>query len=737
MSRKKEASTILSTEDNDQIQHLLERYQDIADNLHRSTKQAEAEAVLTPISTLSEAVQLAFLKALAKENTVDAADVLVAMNALSPNKEARKEARRSLIRLEASRVSPQWTPPIIHTPAVQVKVANPPRFWKGFVTLMREEGEVQLALSWEQGYDYSEARALVFLLDYWREGVKDVIVEAGSKRHVNEYLQEMRRRLETVPVVDCTLAEGKRLLEEALSVNEWRALPPHKDYRLNLPTINNLIMQATDLGEDLGSTFINPELEDQEVVINFLGAWSMGDYGLAYDLLTNGSAVRANLSRDEWIELHRNWANEALPVRMELGFVHERERSQSALWVPTSISSRSSARKEIEVGWSLELADTPLSGTLKEMPMGTAINKETGRHWFWTNYTLVREQNAWRIQQATDEGATIQGLSIPELQRRIKEYEDTIEERVNQPDKDPQEFAAEMSWRLTQLMHYYDALIARLPLDRLVNEDAYQRSILLGNPERMAVYLERLAQRFPENRADIQRRLGATLAELAYKYDQGAMKERREHLLAQAEARIREAVAADNSATSHILLAELLINQDHHEEAQSELQTALALNPSRNDEATIEAAIGNIAMRQERMAEAISHFQRVIEIRPDYPGAWFSLGLAQRLLGRLTEAEESYIRSLQMEPGDIRAYSELIAIAMNQGDKQKARTLAEQGVQANPNSAHLHALLSSVLFELGDQRGAQRQIELAEAIDPELEIVQGVRQYMQKAKKKP
>src|SRR5579859_1585146 len=159
MSRKKEASTILSTEDNDQIQHLLERYQDIADNLHRSTKQAEAEAVLTPISTLSEAVQLAFLKALAKENTVDAADVLVAMNALSPNKEARKEARRSLIRLEASRVSPQWTPPIIHTPAVQVKVANPPRFWKGFVTLMREEGEVQLALSWEQGYDYSEARS--------------------------------------------------------------------------------------------------------------------------------------------------------------------------------------------------------------------------------------------------------------------------------------------------------------------------------------------------------------------------------------------------------------------------------------------------------------------------------------------------------------------------------------------------------------------------------------------------
>jgi len=56
-------------------------------------------------------------------------------------------------------------------------------------------------------------------------------------------------------------------------------------------------------------------------------------------------------------------------------------------------------------------------------------------------------------------------------------------------------------------------------------------------------------------------------------------------------------------------------------------------------------------------------------------------------------------------------------------------------VRANPNSAHLHALFASVLFEIGDQHGAHRQIEEAERIDPQLEIVQSVRQYINKAKK--
>src|SRR5581483_6107632 len=159
---------------------------------------------------------------------------------------------------------------------VQVNIVNPPRFWKGLSTQSRDQVEAQLLLMWEQGYDYSDVRMLSFVLDYWREGVQEVSVDTVSKRRANEHIDNWHTQMRDIAIVDCTLAEGKRMIEEALSVNEWRKTAPDKNYRNNLPVINNLIMKAIDPGEDRGLTFINPELTDQEVAINFLGAWSMG-----------------------------------------------------------------------------------------------------------------------------------------------------------------------------------------------------------------------------------------------------------------------------------------------------------------------------------------------------------------------------------------------------------------------------------------------------------------------------
>ncbi len=737
MSHKKETSTLLSQEDNNQIQLILEHYRQIAEKLHTCTNQEQAEVTLTEINTLSETTQIALLKALSKENITDAADVLVAINAFSPHKEVRKEARRSLIRLEATKIHPQWTPPRANTSAIQVNVVKPPRFWKGFVTQIREEGDIQLFLFWEQGYDYTEARSFIFQLDYWHEGVKDCIVETNSKRHINERIEEIHSQLGTTPITDCTLAEGKRLIEEALSVNQWRGTTPHKDYRNYLPTINSLIMECTDSGEDRGRIFIDPELDEQAVVINFLGAWSLGDYGLVYDFLTNNSSAREGLTRDEWIKLRRAWADEAHPARIELGFVHERERSQSALWLPSSsIGNLSTLRKEIEIGWSLELVDTPLNGTLKEMPMGTAINKETGRHWFWTSYTLVQEQGEWRIQQITDEGANIQGVSIVELQKRVKEFEEAIDATLQQPNDDIQAAVEELSWRLTQLLHYYDALIVRLPLDRQICEDAYARASAIGNPERILVYLQRLAQRFPENHSVILKSLGATFTNLAYRSQEQGLQDRAQRFLSQAEAVLREDIDTNDSAISRILLGELLITQNRLDDAEVELLKAKTMNPGPAEETTLEAGLGNIALQREHMEEALLHYQKVADLDPDYTGIWFNIGFVHRLLEHFTEAEEYYYRAIQKESSDIRPYSELTAISMNRGDQSKARDIAEQGVRARPDSAHMHALLASVLLETGDQQRAKQEIEEAEAINPEEEIVKRVRQYMNVQKKK-
>ncbi len=737
MARKKETEALLSPQENQQVEHLLSQYHQLAQDLHASSNQAQAESLLGEIHALSEPVQLALLKALSKEHESDAADVLLAINTLSPQKEVRKEARRALIRLESAKTYPQWIPPVEKTSMIQVNAAQPPRFWQGFVTQMRDQGEIQLFLAWEQGIEYSEIRLISFLLDFWQAGVSDAFVELTSRRRYNERINDIRKSLGDITLVDCTLAEGRRLLEEALAVNEWRGTTPHKDFRQNRSLVDTLILQApaSALGEDRGTTFINPELTDQETVINFIGAWSLGDFGLAYELLSKDSPLRERTASDEWVARRRAWAGEASPDRLELGFVREREASQSAIWLPgTTPGNRISSRKEVEIGWSLEMKDSPLSATLPEMPMGTVINKETGRRWFWTSYTLVQERGAWRIQRATDEGASVQRLSITELQQRIKDFEDTIEQLAE--DRDSEAFIEEVPWRLSQLMHFYDALIARLPLDRKVCEDAYNRSIALGNPELSMAYLERLVARFPENRSENLRNLGAVMTTYAYSERLQALPERKRHFLELAENTLREAITSDNSTRSHLLLAELLASQQRNDEAESELLLARELHPTHNDEAPLEAGLGNLAMRRERVDQAIQHFKRVAELNPTYPGIWYNLGFAHRMLQHLDEAEASYKRAITVEPYDIRSYADLIALYMNRQDGHEARAIAEQGVRANPQSAELHALFSSVLFELNETRLAQQQLAQAEQIDPQAALVQSVKEHYSRAMKK-
>jgi hypothetical protein len=422
MTAKKQGASSDPHVDNALLEHLLEQRHTIAKELHNSTSKAQAEVALAELTSIDEATQMALFKAMAKLHDTDAADVLLAMNELTPNKAIRKEARRALIQLAGAKIYPSWTPEPEPGPAIAI--TNPPRFWKGFVTETREEGELELVLCWEQGFEYSEARLMAFMLDFWDDGIKNFTTEVGSKRHIEARLGNTKVRYSKsigreIKIIDCTLAEGRRLIQEALSVNTWRGTAPFIEYRHHLPTIQQLVLQAPDLDMDHGKAFIDPDLEPDEIVGNFIGAWTLGDFGLCFDLLTSDSSLNEGRSRDEWVDLRRKWADEAQPARYEPRFLRERERSQQSLWLPSSaLSDRISTQQEVEIGWSLVLTDTLLSGTLPEMPMGTAVYKETGRHWFWTSYILVKEEDAWRIQRMKDEGANAQSLPIAELQQR-------------------------------------------------------------------------------------------------------------------------------------------------------------------------------------------------------------------------------------------------------------------------------------------------------------------------------
>src|SRR6266581_249201 len=511
--KKKTSQIPVSLENTTQAQDLLDRYHEIARNLHESTNQEQVEAALAEINNMPEGAQMALLKALSREHHTDAADVLVAINELSPTKSVRKEAKRSLIGLQGVRIYPQWRPPVDRMPAVQV-TSSPLRFWKGMVTDSRDVGEVQLALGFEQEDNPSQVRVFVFLLEFFHDGIKDFFSRTGNKRTADNFFAEMETHLTDVETKDCSLAQARRLILEALDVNKRNGTQPHKDYRLNSSLVNQLILEVPGLEEEELEEEVEPEededtidlhgLDPSGVVVNFVEFWVNGDFELAYELLSANSTLRGGLSKDEWIERREAWLEEADPGELIPNFIHEREPEESKIWLPGLVSARRSAtRKEFEVGWSIELEETPLTYTLPEVPQPTAAYEETQRHWFWTSYTLVQEQGEWRIQSIIDEGTNAQSLPVDELKKKIQgldKYLEGFREKHNLADiqqlteADTQRYAEEIFWRVERAVAYIDALIQKTPLDRALYEEASGRMIVFNQLERCVVYLEPLAR---------------------------------------------------------------------------------------------------------------------------------------------------------------------------------------------------------------------------------------------------
>ncbi len=743
MTSKKTQRPLVPQGDEAHLQHLIEQRQSIADSLRGSNSRVQAETTLTPITSNVEGTQLALLRALVKQQDVDAADVLLALNELAPDKAVRKEARRALIQLAGSKIYPSWTPaPENASPPV---TANPPRFWKGQVARVREQGEIELILRWEQGFEYGEARMMSFLLDFWQAGIKDFMTEVGTKRHIDSHVNEMLAQVNQtngagIRFTDCTLAEARRLLREALAVNQWRKTAPHKDYRHYQPTVQQLVFDATEVGEDRGSTFTNPDLEPDEMVTHAIGGWSMGDFGLFYDLLSGDSPLREGLSRDEWVERRYQWAGEAQPARLAVTVVREREHNQSALWLPGSfLSDRSASRRDVEMCWSIEQSETPLSGTLLEMPMGTAVLKETGRHWFWTNYTLTQEAGAWRIQRMTDEGANAQGLPLTDLQQRLKEHEDAIQnilETQSPNSQDARKNYEEIIWRTIQTLHYLDALLIKMPLEFESYQDATGRASSIGQSERAIVYLKKWEQHFPRHieHTHVLQQLGALESVLAGQYAEADLEERASQFYQLANTHLEEALDKEKNAISYILLGEVKGQQGNYAEAQTLLESALTVNPTREEEAEIENDLGGLSLDLQRHEDALRHFMRVAELAPRREQIWHNIARTYQLLNNMVEAEVYYKRAIEEEPQNISAFTDLALIYINRHELDKAYLLVEQGARLNPLSAHLRGLLAGLLLDMGERKRAQAVLEEAERINPDIEIVRAVRRSLESAK---
>src|SRR5229473_545825 len=125
----------------------------------------------------------------------------------------------------------------------------------------------------------------------------------------------------------------------------------------------------------------------------------------------------------------------------------------------------------------------------------------------------------------------------------------------------------------------------------------------------------------------------------------------------------------------------------------------------------------------DRHTDAVAEYLAAIKLAPTQPGLHEGLGAEYRSLGKVQEAEESFLRELEIAPHSVLAKYELGVLAVEQGDGAKGKVLIESALKEKPGLLHSDYNLGRAEMLLGNDVAAARLLERATSAagsDPEV-----------------
>jgi tetratricopeptide (TPR) repeat protein len=707
-------------------------------------------------------------------------EVAHALGELSRDSGAAREARRARIRLRSAGARPTLDlAPASVAPSTPAEPVRRARLVEAAATRTRQEGEISLATAWQEGDDPDIVRGCMLLLDYWRDGVKGFTLTSPMtiRRFHTEVIDSLQKETDA-QVTPVGWAFARRLVQEALDINAWRGTQPDADYRVNEKWLASRLLNVPDTEEARAAIaeederfaregdrpLIADDLEPDELILDWLGMWSFGDFGGAYDALAPEHPIRHELSREAYVASRRAWFDEAQPVSMRITLVREQEQRASALWVPGAAGQAAPGRsRDFEAFWSLNLKDSERGGTLAELPMATILSRETGRHWFWTGYTLVKDANygIWLISKTRDEGATSQALTIEELQKRIADAkaaaQAVIESNPGEITSDQaQEALRTLTGALTVAMHYRDALSVRLPLDETIYRDSLDDARTIRADERAAAILERLESRFPGR--------GRTAFELGGEYylvstqvgQQGDIAA--QHVWQdRAIQALRKAVELEPTAEHLQGLGEVLVESGHYGQAIETLHLAARQDPDRAsvhsdladaimaaatgedlDTLDVTADVSEDADRQRmRQAgrEALGELREAQRLDPNLPTILARIGSIYQVLGQSEDALVAFQEAVRHDPQDAQAHYTLGSLYLERNEPEKAVPELERAAEMAPLQMAARLGLASGYALLRRWKDAERELDFVDRMRPGLPQVADLRSQIAKLQK--
>jgi len=115
----------------------------------------------------------------------------------------------------------------------------------------------------------------------------------------------------------------------------------------------------------------------------------------------------------------------------------------------------------------------------------------------------------------------------------------------------------------------------------------------------------------------------------------------------------------------------------------------------------------------DRHVDAVTEYQAAIKLAPTQPGLHEELGSEYRNLGKVQEAEDAFLRELEIDPGNVLARYKLGVITVEKGDGAKGKQLIEEALRQKANLLHADYNLGRAEMLLGNNAAAAQLLERA------------------------
>ncbi|WP_068818204.1 tetratricopeptide repeat protein [Phormidesmis priestleyi] len=129
--------------------------------------------------------------------------------------------------------------------------------------------------------------------------------------------------------------------------------------------------------------------------------------------------------------------------------------------------------------------------------------------------------------------------------------------------------------------------------------------------------------------------------------------------------------------------------------------------------------LGLLFVAEQDYENAITSWEKLLAIKPDYHEAWCDRGVALSTLGRKEEAVQSYDRAVAIKPDDHKAWH-MRGVALSAlGRKEEAVQSYDRAVAIKPDDHEAWYIRGLVLSVLGRQEEAVQSYDRAVAIKPD------------------